>query len=469
MFATEKKSEMNENRIRDALVQTFGEARGAELLRELSTMPMGFRMQVIMEETQKLPANERMAAFQRMRALKDAQQSGAQGEQQQQKYGQGLAFLQRLAEQQEQRQGQNQGRAFLQTLASNSQQQQGQGSAFLQRLAPASTASENAVQAEQSSESGAAVEPFLSVEQKQKFMRDGYLVLRDVVPKELTRRARRVINASLGRGVDRSRVADFSLLRGGKGWCPEAAKSKAAMALFHDSNAKRAVDELVGDYWPVGSPQLALRFPGECALKTATVPGLTDLRSLSSDVASSSSQSAAPSLLANIADRVLDRVAGQGTDDKYFVPPNWQRSWHIDGVKEAQAGFVLQFSLLVGVMMSDCEDELSGNLLVYPGGHLALQRYAMERGDPSAVLMRDNVNRPPDIEWPCAPKQIKAREGDVVLAHWLTPHAVSPNLSPDIRYCSYFRVASTDQMPGVFRPDAVENPWKDFRGLASID
>jgi len=57
----------------------------------------------------------------------------------------------------------------------------------------------------------------------------------------------------------------------------------------------------------------------------------------------------------------------------------------------------------------------------------------------------------------------------VILAHYQTAHTVAPNISPDIRYCVYFRVtAGTRPDKMQFFPDAMQNIWLEYEGLQHL-
>jgi hypothetical protein len=53
------------------------------------------------------------------------------------------------------------------------------------------------------------------------------------------------------------------------------------------------------------------------------------------------------------------------------------------------------------------------------------------------------------------PTELIAGAGDVVLSHYELPHSVAPNLSPNIRYAVYYRLAHRD----------VRRDWSQFGDL----
>jgi hypothetical protein len=120
------------------------------------------------------------------------------------------------------------------------------------------------------------------------------------------------------------------------------------------------------------------------------------------------------------------------------VAPAELLPWHIDNVTPEGCR---PFGLLAGIFLTDCEDENSGNLEVFPGGHEQLGAHFRARGT-RAVFRNANgrIEAPTAVDLPlAAPRQLRVRAGDVVLAHPLLPHRVAPNLAPNVRVAVYFR------------------------------
>lgn len=70
----------------------------------------------------------------------------------------------------------------------------------------------------------------------------------------------------------------------------------------------------------------------------------------------------------------------------------------------------------------------------------------------------DGAKRMPDVALP-QPRQLTARAGDAVLAHYMLGHGIAENTSPDIRYTVYFRFTRVDReqsaLPGSGDPAKV--------------
>ena len=108
---------------------------------------------------------------------------------------------------------------------------------------------------------------------------------------------------------------------------------------------------------------------------------------------------------------------------------------HIDGFPPESDGRPGTFTMLVGVLMSEQQDEDHGNLWVWPGTHLLNARYFRTHGADSFFEARGY----PPIELP-EPIQIRGRTGDVLLAHYLLGHNIGGNTSSGVRRAAYFRV-----------------------------
>lgn len=241
----------------------------------------------------------------------------------------------------------------------------------------------------------------LSAEQKAQFMREGVLVLRDVVPALLVGDALRAINAALGAGAKAWTVDEDGkeTLSGGLG------QSAALRDLLVASPLLSACESLLG---PVQqrrpNAQVALRFPME--------PTTARSRPAKSD-----------------------------------------EQWHIDGMNK-EARHMSPFQLLVGVALSAQPDDECGNLHVWPREHArtfeAVREMRAERdADPAAAAAASADpwlgHRPALPADGCA--QVHLMPGDVVLAHQKTPHRIGLNRSPHIRYQAYYRLSGVGYSP----------------------
>ena len=140
------------------------------------------------------------------------------------------------------------------------------------------------------------------------------------------------------------------------------------------------------------------------------------------------------------------------------------------------------FTMLVGVYLSDCKDNLSGNLCVYPGSHKLLQDAIVEAGGPEKLFHRDiTVENGGDPQTESLkhlkvkvasklqqPIQLKVNAGDIVISHYQLAHCVAPNTSPQIRYAIYFRLHGENHIPQTYRPETITNIWLDYPAMSAI-
>jgi hypothetical protein len=141
---------------------------------------------------------------------------------------------------------------------------------------------------------------------------------------------------------------------------------------------------------------------------------------------------------------------------------------------------VENFTMLVGVALSDCVDNLQGNLTVFPGSHLQLEAAIRDAGGPEKLFHRDSrVDIADDHQTESLrnlkarvqlnnPVQLKLQAGDVVLAHYQLAHCVAPNSGANIRYQIYFRLHSCNHPPQTYRPETLKDIWLDYPAMVDI-
>ena len=282
--------------------------------------------------------------------------------------------------------------------------------------------------------------PLLNDEQKTQFVRDGYIQIAGAVQPGMVRTALRAINASIGKGFTPTKLTS----------CPELVIQPVIMRLLYASPAIGYALSLLGKAHICHVGQIALRFPGHGCLGQELQARLQDNPVVKS---------------------VLSMLTGQlaqgkgGPDQETDVPlpiPGWEKGWHIDGVSTPE---LRNFSLLIGVCLSDVSCQDAGNLTVYPGSHIAIQDYALRNGGSSSLL---GIDLPLKVSvQPAA--QLMTKPGDVVLLHYQLAHSIAPNTTPNIRYMIYFRLHALAHAPNTARPESVENIWIDYLGLKPPD
>jgi hypothetical protein len=246
---------------------------------------------------------------------------------------------------------------------------------------------------------------------------DGFVVIPGVVEQEEIQKALRIINRSLGRHAPiREQM------------CPDCGNAKEIISLMSNSTLKGILETLIGPFSGGGGGQIALRFPGDNC----------------------------------------------GPD--FEINPDVFSHWHIDGLPNPKSttqngipiGDISNFTALVGVLLQDVPDDNMGNLVVYPGSHFELQNYFQAVGFEDVLTY--GTGGLPRLRFSRPLVQVRGKAGDVVIVNYLTAHLVAPNVSPNIRYCVYFRLKSAsfahERRTRLHRPESMLDAWCDWPGLA---
>ena len=245
----------------------------------------------------------------------------------------------------------------------------------------------------------------LNVRQKQELRDRGYVQVPGVVPPLMVEGALRAINHSVGQGMN---VADMTRFRA-QSYCPEIQRSPPITDLLTKTPAWDLAESVIGAgrIKPPGGGQIALRFP------SLDEPG-----------------QARPHL------------------DGMYSPTN--------GVQEGTVG---NFTMLLGVLLSDVPVPLMGNLHVWPGTHRLYEEYFREHS-PQSLLQ----GMPP-VEMP-DPVAVTGRAGDVVLVHYQVAHGVGPNVSPHTRCMIFFRLSHADH--DVLHWECMTDIWREWEGMRGM-
>ncbi|MBI2385296.1 MAG: phytanoyl-CoA dioxygenase family protein [Elusimicrobia bacterium] len=246
----------------------------------------------------------------------------------------------------------------------------------------------------------------LSLARKRRLARDGYVVLPRVVPAALTDAAVREINHRLGAGAP----PDGGAYAVEPDWRSEHAASASVMDLLHRTPIPALLESLLGagNVEPCFQAQVALRFPS---------------------------------------------VEGSLCD---YDP-------HIDGFSPNEE--LHRFTLLVGVLLSDCPRPDMGNFAVYPGTHLRSARYLKEHGiDALRPGPEGRLDLPEAVP-------VTGKAGDVVLCHHQLVHAKGKNLSPHIRYMAYYRIyhaAAWRDRSREYLERALTDVWLEWPSMRGV-
>lgn len=238
----------------------------------------------------------------------------------------------------------------------------------------------------------------LTEEQKRSFIRDGYVVLRNMVPPELVQAALRSVDASWAEG---KYDYDTETPEAVPGFKDEAQAAPEIGRIITDTKIIDACNDLLGQ----GNSNCGKR--------------------------------------AQIAFRPTDRWRkAQGMSMTKNMP---KHKWHIDAGKGIYEKTATPFTLLVAVALSPGQhfDENRGQLNVWPGSHLKLHAMICERVKKNLITdggynMFGYGPGKPDMGEPI---RVLLRPGDVCLAHQRLGHSGGINLHRDTRKQLYFRVS----------------------------
>jgi len=243
----------------------------------------------------------------------------------------------------------------------------------------------------------------LSEDQRRDFREKGFVRLPGIVPPDMVKEAVRTINMSIGQnGIDPALLNQYR----SQSYCTDVQEHPAVGGLFNSTGIGSVVDDLIGagKYHDVTKAQIALRFPSDGP-----------------------------------------RENSRPHIDGMHTPTN--------GVPE---GTINSFTGLVGVFLTDLDEDFAGNFTVWPGTHLRNEAYFRERGPQSLLEGMPQVDLP-------EPEQIKVKAGDAVLAHYLLSHAVAPNRAVFTRYGLFFRFWHVEHASHKW--ETLTNAWLEWPGL----
>jgi hypothetical protein len=234
--------------------------------------------------------------------------------------------------------------------------------------------------------------------ERRRLVRDGFLLVPGAVPAGRVDAALTAINRSLGQGLPPDRLPELRA----RSFCPELIRAPEILGLYA-GRARALAEAAIGAVSPPQEAQIALRFPQESPV--APVPHI----------------------------------------DGMYTPTN--------GVA---AGTLQHFTALLGIFLSDTPAAEMGNLVVWPGSHLALAEHFRQRG------LQEITSGFPAVSL-AQPRSLRVRAGDVVLSHYLLAHAGGPNRAPHVRYAVFFRLWHQDHTQAGTRP--LGDPWALWEGV----
>lgn len=136
---------------------------------------------------------------------------------------------------------------------------------------------------------------------------------------------------------------------------------------------------------------------------------------------------------------------------------------HLDSFhpsKDGTPGRITPFIAIAGFFLNDIDQNDSGNFTVWPETHRQFAKYFKEHGaDP------DLKNGIPPVGLP-EPLQIKAKAGDMILAHYQLAHTAAANISNNVRYAVYIRIHHADRPKDSL--DVLTDIWKYWYGMSEV-
>jgi hypothetical protein len=244
----------------------------------------------------------------------------------------------------------------------------------------------------------------LTPDQQRALVDEGYLLVPGLVTRERVDAALKAINHSLGeQGIDKDALWTMRA----QTFCPELVSAPPILDLYGATGVRALAEAAIG-VGRVRAPstgQIALRFPQDVAAPRDPYP-------------------------------------------------------HIDGMPGPLNGVapqtIFHFTALAGVFLNDVDEPFHGNFTVWPGTHATLARHFAEHG--TAGLLTGF----PPIELP-APRQLRARAGDVLLAHYQLAHGAAANVGPHVRYAVFFRLFHTTHETSTTA--TMTDLWREWEGL----
>lgn len=245
----------------------------------------------------------------------------------------------------------------------------------------------------------------LTYGQKQTIIDQGYVHIPGVIPQVMVDNALHAINHSIGEGMDKD---DMVTMRS-RSYCTELQRESVITDLLNKTPAWSLAESAIGEgkIQPASSGQIALRFPS-----------LND-------------------------------------------PPPEPRP-HLDGMHSPHNGVpkgeIRNFTMLLGVALSDVPASYCGNFTVWPKTHTLFQNYFRENGPESLLEGMPKIDLP-------EPKQLLAKAGDIMLVHYEVAHSAAINVSPHTRYAIYFRLKHVAHDERKW--ETMTDIWLDWEGLTS--
>lgn len=251
----------------------------------------------------------------------------------------------------------------------------------------------------------------LSDEQKEDFVRDGYIVVRGLIPQEVVRETRENLLDSLG-----ASLTDDETWRRGKETTDWAWGAGHLTKACRSVEVEQVVAELVGPHflrgisYHTGKHSVGLQAEEEGYIPVLTFP-----------------------------------LALRAEQEKQFIEP---QGWHVDGIAGTDI-LPSVFMMVIFVYLTDVSSH-GGATTVKPGSHRQLYEHWVKNGMTPITDLDDNYA-------PSLP--IEGKAGDVIFFHYLLVHSGSDNFDDHIRVGLNTAVHQDPEHPLQHKTGAPDETW----------
>ena len=249
----------------------------------------------------------------------------------------------------------------------------------------------------------------LTKQQQNQFMTDGYCILSQVIPSNLTLEAIKSINYALSQAI-------------------------------------------VENKYPNGYMNTTMRPTGNKKLFQVTVPEIMNL--LVPLLPYCNNLLGKDSFTVPTEAQLALRFPMQGQPPTTNILED-MTEWHVDDIFDAP---LPPFSLLVGIPLNDWKEPWSGNFTLYSGSHHTLNHIILDN-------YQSFVDNYKFLKHPKLPNpiQIIVNVNDAFFVHPLVAHQAAPNYSPNIRYAIFFRLEMRNKL--ILQRRILHDIWSEFPGL----
>lgn len=145
------------------------------------------------------------------------------------------------------------------------------------------------------------------------------------------------------------------------------------------------------------------------------------------------------------------------------VPKDWYEDWHIDNFVQERKYQPKEYTLNIGIYLSDNLTENCGNFTVFPGMHHRVEKFSQLKGG-LEYFKKHQLGEMQTALKLQKPHQITASKGSVILFHRLLPHTTAPNVSKVTREIVWYRASVKDHDGAKY----FEDMWRGWTGVQKL-